>query len=679
MASELSLKAKYRADVLEKMSLEEATYSCLNAKMARNLDENSDAIEITKQIAQAITKLNKNCYLFADSTAVQEKEKVVERSLNWMREGFSLNGYRYVLKSPFEWTHPKGVSRNHQYKIQAWIMIDELLRASLIDSKTDFLETSRRIALDWIDNFLFGDRADNFCWYDMGTGQRASLLAYITQKTLLENFTPKQFRRDSKYNSSSQDILKLIVAADIHIHELMSEDRLALHSNHGLFQMAGLLALSSSLPILKSAKVARRFAIEKIELMLKNHFFEDGFHKEHSPMYHMFMSNYLYQLNTAGWIKGSRTLESLTDKVIESTQKFIMPNGYFTPLGDSNMRYLADSLCLFDVHTDSLKNPSCPPGLHIFKEGGVAVLATNDKHGKADEHLVLSAQFHSRQHKHADDLTLNYCIKGKPYLIDAGTFTYHYDQLERMYIESTKAHNTIEIDGMNNSRFRLDAYGSALTKAFQIGNCTVMEAKINHKHLVPRNIPNNVIKTTDGIDVNIFHTRLVINKPQHFLAVIDILESEKEHQYSQWFHLAPRLNLDKITNERIEIKDNKDVANSTIHIITETGKNQESQTFKGEKKPEMIGWHSKDGLKLEPSSSLVSRINAKSTVMSTVFDLKGNSRAPFVKVSSHGRYIRFSINNGTKFDITIRDRRDGEYSVKCLDGDQGSEKTFNWD
>ena len=123
-------------------------------------------------------------------------------------------------------------------------------------------------------------------------------------------------------------------------------------------------------------------------------------------------------------------------------------------------------------------------------------MATNDQLGKSDEHLVLSAQFHSRQHKHADDLTLNYCVKGHPYLIDAGTFTYHYDQLERMYIESTKAHNTIEIDGLNNSRFRLDAYGSGLSKVFQIGNCTVMEAKIDHKNLVPKDIPNNVIKTT---------------------------------------------------------------------------------------------------------------------------------------------------------------------------------------
>ena len=678
MSSELSPKAKVMSEELKKMPIGEAIYSCLDVKLAKRLNKSSDVAEITKQITRAVSKSNSKCYLFADSTAVQDREKIVERSIKWIKEGFMLNGCKYVLKSPFKWSHPKGVSRNHQYKIQAWIMIDELLRASLIDSKNKFLETSRQVAIDWIDSFLFGEEVDEFSWYDMGAGQRASLLAYITHKTLLDNSISKKTLKKKNHNSSNEDILKLIIAADIHIHELMSEDRLAIHSNHGLFQMAGLLALSSSLPFLKSAKEARTFSMGKIESMLKNHFFEDGFHKEHSPMYHMFLSNYLYQLNAAGWLEGSSTLESLTQNAIVSTQKFIMPNGLFAPIGDSNMRYSAKDLCLFDVNTDSLEVASCPPGLHIFEEGGVAIMATNDQLGKSDEHLVLSAQFHSRQHKHADDLTLNYCVKGHPYLIDAGTFTYHYDQLERMYIESTKAHNTIEIDGLNNSRFRLDAYGSGLSKVFQIGNCTVMEAKIDHKNLVPKDIPNNVIKTTDGIEVKISHTRLVINKPQHFMAVIDILNSEVEHQYSQWFHFAPRLNLDKITNDRIEVEDKKDITNSTIHILTEKKANRETQIFRGEKTPELIGWHSKDGLKLEPNYSLVSTINAKSAVMSTIFDLKGNSRTPFVKVGSNGRYIRFSINHGSKFDITIRDKRNGEYNVKCLDDNQELEKIFNW-
>ena len=67
----------------------------------------------------------------------------------------------------------------------------------------------------------------------MAVGQRATKLAYITRKTI-----------------ESQDktgIEKLLVAAHIHM-DLMNEEKIALHSNHGLFQMAGLLAIGKVYP-----------------------------------------------------------------------------------------------------------------------------------------------------------------------------------------------------------------------------------------------------------------------------------------------------------------------------------------------------------------------------------------------------------------------------------------------
>jgi len=677
MSKFMSPNVKSTMDKFKNITLQEATYLCLNDEIKENINLNSGINKMITKVAEVLFKSNHKTYLFADSTAVQDQRTIVERAKKWSNEGFILNGCKYQLNSPFEWNHPKGVSRNHRYKIQAWIMIDELLRASLIKPKSNFLEISRNISIDWIEQFLFGNRIDDFSWYDMGTGQRASLLAYITHQTIIENFKPRKFLKKPRFNFSEEKIMKLIIAAEIHLQELMCLERLAIHSNHGLFQMAGLLALSSSLPMLKSSRVARNFAIEKIELMLEQHFFDDGFHKEHSPMYHMFMSNYLFQLSSAGWINDSINLKSLTKKSIQVTQKYIMPNGYFTPLGDSNLRYDAASLCLFEIHKDARNIPSTPPGLHLFKKGGVVILATNDSNGCADEHLVFSAQFHSRQHKHADDLTINYCIKGKPYLIDSGTFTYQYDQKERMYIESTKAHNTIEIDGMNNSRFRLDAYGSGITKAFQIGSCTVMEAKIKHKNLVPNNIPNNQIKSTDRINVNISHKRILINKPNSFLTVIDIIDSDKKHQFSQWFHFDSRLALDRISDGYIEVNDTEDNSNSAIYTITQNENETETMISRGESGDELIGWHSINGLELEPNYSLETRVLSKSTVIATVFDFNKSRKVPFVKVSSNGRYIRFSMKGQDKFDIIFRDKKEGDFNVELTDNGQNYTKIID--
>ena len=169
MVSMLSDNVENFVNRIKRRPLNEAIFECVEDELPKD----SDIETIVMLISKKSIKLNSNTYLFADSTAVQGNEKIVSRAMNWIENGFTLNGYNYTLKSPFKWLHPKGVSRNHQYKIQAWIMIDELLRASLIDSQNEFLETSRIIAIDWIDNFIFDNLKDDFCWYDMGTGQRS--------------------------------------------------------------------------------------------------------------------------------------------------------------------------------------------------------------------------------------------------------------------------------------------------------------------------------------------------------------------------------------------------------------------------------------------------------------------------------------------------------------------------
>lgn len=657
----------------------EASRLCLTDSFVKNLKENSDAHNIAAKINQFLVERKKKPFLFADSTAIQEESKIVQRALNWIENGFSMNSLNYKLESPFMWNTAEKTSRNHKYKIQAWIMIDELLRASLIEPNDLFLKTSRKIALDWIDEFLLGDSTDEFCWYDMGTGQRASLLAYITQKSILTQFDRKRSRSKTKHDFTNEKVLKLIISAEIHMLELLSEDRLASHSNHGLFQMAGLLALSNSLPMLKSSEKAETFAIDKIELMLNDHFFKDGFHKEHSPMYHIFMSNYLYQLRSAGWLEKSSVLESLCDAAVRASQKYIMPNGYLVPLGDSNMKYRADELCIFNVNLDKNEIPSCPPGLHVFKEGGVVILAANDS-GVADEHLVLSAQFHSRQHKHADDLSINYSINGEPYLIDAGTFTYHYDQKERKYVESTKAHNTMEFDGMNYSRFRLDAYGSALSKTYQIGDCTIIEAQIVHKSLVPNNIANNNIKTTDKKIVNISHERILIHKQNSFLAVIDLVDSHEKHQFAQWFHLDPKFNALQVEENVIQVTDEKTKPHSNIYFKTYQNESSEIEIYRGENSGELIGWHSTDGTNLVPNCSISNRSFGHSEQFCTVFSQDPKSKTPFININDKGRYIRFS--NKSKMDlvdITIRRKAANRHEVRCFTNGEEFEKIFTWE
>ncbi|HYK25911.1 MAG TPA: heparinase II/III-family protein, partial [Steroidobacteraceae bacterium] len=55
-------------------------------------------------------------------------------------------------------------------------------------------------------------------------------------------------------------------------------------------------------------------------------------------------------------------------------------------------------------------------------------------------------------HAHADALSFTLSAAGQPLLVDPGTFAYHCDRKWRRYFRGTRAHNTVCIDGLDQSR-----------------------------------------------------------------------------------------------------------------------------------------------------------------------------------------------------------------------------------
>jgi hypothetical protein len=307
----------------------------------------------------------------------------------------------------------------------------------------------------------------------------------------------------------------------------------------------------------------------------------------------------------------------------------------------------------------------------VFPSGGLAIHSIHDDEGCAKDHLAFSAQFHSRQHKHADNLGFNYCMNGRQIIIDSGTYSYDYEQPERMYIESTRAHNTIEIDGLNHSRFLMDVYGSALTLACEVGPCVVMEGRVHHKRLAPSEIPNNKIKTSDAVEVDVQHRRLLLHLPNRFLLVLDELKSQKSHEYTQWFHLAPDLDFRKENDELGVVTNKKNRVLSAVRSLESDSEINLTQV-KGQKNPHLQGWVSLDGQSLTPNQAIGIRTNASSTVIATLFDFKiHGTKKPYLKIGTHGRYIRFSIiQESEKIDFIMREDSEGGRSIDLSIGEQ---------
>ena len=639
--TEISEKSSIRLQEIKQLSLFQKAKSCLK-------DDLGDFANSQELISKVKKECTSDVYYFAESTTSSATDpiKKVEAQI---KNGFTTGGVSFDINKIPIWGDFLSETRNIRYKAHSWLMIDSLLVADQIVEHEDYFNKALVIADDWITKFVIDGDSDEFAWYDMAVGQRGTKLAYL-------------LRRLIELNAPEEQIFRFIIAADIHICELIQEDRIATHSNHGLFQMAGLIALVKSLAWIRDSDEAFHIAESILEKMLSQHFADDGLHLEHSSDYHLYMINHLKSFSKSNWLE-SESLNKMIARVEEAAQWMGNPEKNSIAIGDT-----ANNTKVTRRWGDG--NESIPIGLKTFSEGGLVI--ENVQSENCISQMVFSAQFHSRQHKHADDMNVLYHLNNNPLLVDSGTFTYQYDQPERIYCESTRAHNCVEIDSLNTSRFRKDIFGSALEFSEKVGKLSIHSASVSHSRLISSFIPNNKIRNENGVECTISHRRIIIHYPDRFLAVIDSLDSDGEHNYTQWNHFSPELNIIEGTVGKIEVLDADSKLVTTVSTSDTEGRALQYTLCKGQTQPHLQGWQSYNGRELIPNFALGFKFDKKSECIATVFDFtKGSTGKPYVRKGSSGNYIRFALTqNRSKVDLKIRRVSNGSFKLDCvIDGE----------
>lgn len=130
-------------------------------------------------------------------------------------------------------------------------------------------------------------------------------------------------------------------------------------------------------------------------------------------------------------------------------------------------------------------------------------------------------------HGHADALSLVVRVAGKDFLIDPGTGTYEYNSPFRNYFRSTRAHNTVVIDGRDQSEMR----GPFLWG--KRANASVEEWILQPDRL-------RVVGRHDGYanqkDPVLCRRTLELDKTSRILAILDQIECRQSHEIRQYFH-----------------------------------------------------------------------------------------------------------------------------------------------
>lgn len=175
---------------------------------------------------------------------------------------------------------------------------------------------------------------------------------------------------------------------------------------------------------------------------------------------------------------------------------------------------------------------AAPPVTRAFAHGGYYVLGS-DFDTSREVRIVADAgplgYLSIAAHGHADALSFTASAGGRELLIDPGTFAYHTDKAWRDYFRGTSAHNTLRVDGLDQSV----AGGNFLWLRHADGHCLEFESSAHRDRLLARQAGYRRLA-----DPVIHQRELVYEGGARLLRVTDGLSCRGAHEVEMFWHFS---------------------------------------------------------------------------------------------------------------------------------------------
>jgi hypothetical protein len=435
------------------------------------------------------------------------------------------------LRPPIPWEEVSRSNRSRAYELQAWTPLTPLLTRFEDTGERRFFEFALRVLLDWIEHYPSPTVESEFAWYDVAIGARAQRLGFALDVVA----------RDPAYENET--VARLVEATLMHAELLRADDIVAWHSNHGLLVVAAQLALATRFRELPGFEADAEQARDRLLELVGRQFTDEGVHREHSPDYHASVLGTIIGLLQDGIVTAPELAERRRE-IEDALAWFVLPTGRIATFGDSDWRRLGtdadrhESPGLSYALTQGRAGRPPEDRVRGFPGSGYLVVRTWPERGEFQQasYLAQTAAFHSRTHKHADDLSVIWQERGVDLLVDPGRFGYlgrteadselaaagfWYSHPARIYVESTRAHNTVEVDGKSNPRVGVEPYGSGLLDWGERGELAYGLSRFRPL-------------------AQLVHSRTLVFLPGRWLLIVDDLvdESEQPHDLTQWFHFG---------------------------------------------------------------------------------------------------------------------------------------------
>jgi len=518
---------------------------------------------------------------------------------------FLVDGKPVILQPPIDWRQDPFLSRSWRFQLNTLSWLKPLLVDHSRSGNRNALAVAKGIVVDWATAHTPVDVDNEFAWYDMVVGLRSPYISYTLRACLLEKMLDES------------DALLLLGSAERHGVELATPENHAGRHNHALFQDEGLYLLARQLPALAAAGTWRRLALTRLRSTLNETIcVAEGGHLEHSSSYQFSITALVARL--AVNVPELDELTTLLDRLTATSHWHVTPANRMAQLGDTD-----------DVQAPQLASPNArkPHGLNALFNTGRAFVR------KGNSYLAVSAAHHSSAHKQADDTGFLLIENREVILGDAGRWSYHEEEADRVYARTAAAHNVLFVDGLDFQWRRTDPYGSGLLAAGE-GNGWYAIAACN--------------PTLRQQEVE--HRRLLLYRPMHVLLVVDEVTADAQHDYVRHFHLGPEMTA-TLSGNRVLVSGEKLSASLVDH-----SEGTAVSLCRGQDRPTRLGWtYPADHVRTAVSTAIL-RTRAARALLTTSLTL-GASPSTLSAIEGGGDRFFFRFNDLSRVETSLDLRR----------------------
>jgi hypothetical protein len=566
-----------------------------------------------------------------------------------IQKGWSPPGDRLEsLTPPIPWDQG---GRSFVMHVHAWLPLKDILAAHHATGERRYFDVALAVALDWISahpQFTARTRdaadgtEDSFAWYDQAVALRFCRLAYILDAAC-------------RYDDVPEETIAMLVASfREHVIAVADDREFRKNTNHGLYQALGQLSAASRFagrPDLITPQFLSQ-ANTRLAAMVRQQFFPEGMHREHSPGYHFATWRALSVAIADDMVRDPNLAATLSG--IEAGFSWLFDGkARIATIGDTDPWTAPPPERLTAIRDDRLRavlsRREVPaPSIRGFAQSGYA--SVQHFQGARRSFLLQMAGFHSVTHKHADHLSFVWTENDTDILIDPGRWGYRgrtahdselfklgfwYGAPERVFVESTHAHNAVQADGAEFPRRGVRPFGSGLQGWGEQDGLYYM---LSRAPLVEQ----------------VTQRRLLVLSPGDFLLVFDLVCDRAPRNWQQWFHLGARFTAQN-DGDLIRARTEGGVAVSALPLLP--GQTA-GPVMTGQTEPFAQGWWCPRAGSLEPAPAFAMTCGPVALArLATLFVLSGDAMpmAGTAEGDLQGASAALAwMQDGVRRDLSIR-------------------------